>query len=125
MHGGYASGYEQDLFIDVERGVVVGERRFLGLFTAAAYSQSVRAIPFLQRKLRAVLDASGFAPNSHNARDLVQFVETYPRDELFIVPVDELVDVGVLEGVNLVLTWAHAPIFPPQASMREIGACEF
>jgi len=26
VHGGYASGYEQDLFIDVERGVVVGER---------------------------------------------------------------------------------------------------
>ena len=26
MHGGYGSSYEQDLFIDVERGVVVGER---------------------------------------------------------------------------------------------------
>ena len=26
MHGGYGSSYEQDLLIDVERGVVVGER---------------------------------------------------------------------------------------------------
>jgi hypothetical protein len=48
-----------------------------------------------------------------------------PFRGLVWVGIDELVDVGVLEGVNLVLTWAHAPIFPPQASMREIGACEF
>jgi hypothetical protein len=33
--------------------------------------------------------------------------------------------VGVLKGVNLVLTWAHGPIFPPQGSLREIGTCEF
>jgi hypothetical protein len=48
-----------------------------------------------------------------------------PFGGLVRVGIDELVDVGVLKGVNLVLTWAHGPIFPPQGSMREIGACEF
>jgi glutamate dehydrogenase len=78
-----------------DKGAVVRERRFLGLFTAGAYTQSVKAIPFLQRKLKAVLDASGFAPGSHNARDLVQFIETYPRDELFTADVSDLVDVAL------------------------------
>jgi glutamate dehydrogenase len=76
-------------------GRVVGERRFLGLFTAAAYTQSVRAIPFLQRKLASVLAASGFSASSHNGRDLVQFIETYPRDELFTAPVEDLLDVAL------------------------------
>jgi glutamate dehydrogenase len=77
------------------QGEVVGERRFLGLFTAGAYTQSVRMIPFLKGKLDAVLAASGFPPGSHNARDLVQFIETYPRDELFTTSVEELLTVAL------------------------------
>ena len=33
-------------------GKVVGERRFLGLFTAAAYSESVTAVPVLRHRKR-------------------------------------------------------------------------
>ena len=79
-------------------GQVSGERRFVGLFTAGAYTQSVRAIPFLSRKLDAVLEAGGFSPNSHNGRDLLQFVETYPRDELFSISPEELLDVALQVG---------------------------
>ncbi len=74
-----------------EHGEVIGERRFLGLFTAAAYTESVMRIPVLRSKARAVLDDSGFAPSSHSGKDLLQILETYPRDELFHTPVDELV----------------------------------
>lgn len=78
-----------------DQGEVCGERRFLGLYTAGAYTQSVRMIPYLKNKLSELLTASGFPSGSHNARDLVQFVETYPRDELFTTDVPELLDVAL------------------------------
>ncbi|MFE4664225.1 NAD-glutamate dehydrogenase [Streptomyces sp. NPDC056716] len=71
-------------------GNVVGERRFLGLFSSAAYTESVRRVPVIRRKVQAVLKRAGFSPNSHDGRDLLQIMETYPRDELFQTPVDEL-----------------------------------
>ncbi|MFC4329883.1 NAD-glutamate dehydrogenase [Streptomyces andamanensis] len=71
-------------------GEVIGERRFLGLFSSAAYTESVRRVPVIRRKVEEVLDLAGFSPNSHDGRDLTQILETYPRDELFQTPVAEL-----------------------------------
>lgn len=77
-----------------QRGEVVGERRLLGLFTAAAYAQSVRNIPLLRLKCEQVMRLSGYAEDSHGGKDLLQFLETYPRDELFQADVEELLDVS-------------------------------
>ncbi|WP_086695101.1 NAD-glutamate dehydrogenase [Streptomyces recifensis] len=71
-------------------GNVVGERRFLGLFSSAAYTESVRRVPVIRRKVDEVLERAGFSPNSHDGRDLLQILETYPRDELFQTPPAEL-----------------------------------
>ncbi|MEV7996477.1 NAD-glutamate dehydrogenase [Streptomyces sp. NPDC086077] len=73
-----------------EQGNVVGERRFLGLFSSAAYTESVRRVPVIRRKVEEVLSRAGFSPHSHDGRDLLQILETYPRDELFQTPPDEL-----------------------------------
>ncbi|MDT0445468.1 NAD-glutamate dehydrogenase [Streptomyces johnsoniae] len=73
-----------------EQGRVVGERRFLGLFSAAAYTGTVRRIPVIRRYVADVLAAAGFAHDSHSGRDLLQILETYPRDELFQTPVRTL-----------------------------------
>ncbi|AXG78147.1 NAD-glutamate dehydrogenase [Streptomyces paludis] len=72
------------------KGNVIGERRFLGLFSSAAYTESVRRVPVIRRKVAEVLKGAGFSPDSHDGRDLLQILETYPRDELFQTPVDEL-----------------------------------
>ncbi|MBA0049501.1 NAD-glutamate dehydrogenase [Streptomyces sp. AJS327] len=81
-------------YIGVKRfdaeGNVVGERRFLGLFSSAAYTESVRRVPVIRRKVSEVLAGAGFAPDSHAGRDLLQILETYPRDELFQTDVDPL-----------------------------------
>ncbi|MFD6230808.1 NAD-glutamate dehydrogenase [Streptomyces sp. NPDC060232] len=71
-------------------GNVIGERRFLGLFSSAAYTESVRRVPVIRRKVAEVLERAGFSPSSHDGRDLTQILETYPRDELFQTPVDQL-----------------------------------
>ncbi|CAL9560746.1 NAD-glutamate dehydrogenase [Streptomyces sp. NPDC057362] len=73
-----------------ENGNVVGERRFLGLFSSAAYTESVRRVPVVRRKVEEVLERAGFSPNSHDGRDLLQILETYPRDEMFQTSVEEL-----------------------------------
>ena len=73
-----------------DAGEVVGERRFLGLFTSAAYNESIQRIPVLRRKAAEVLARSGFSSNSHSGKDLLQILETYPRDELFQIGSDDL-----------------------------------
>ncbi|GAA1903319.1 NAD-glutamate dehydrogenase [Streptantibioticus ferralitis] len=71
-------------------GNVTGERRFLGLFSSAAYTESVSRVPVIRRKVQEVLSGAGFTPDSHDGRDLLQILETYPRDELFQTSADEL-----------------------------------
>ncbi|WP_058044210.1 NAD-glutamate dehydrogenase [Streptomyces roseifaciens] len=71
-------------------GNVVGERRFLGLFSSAAYTESVRRVPVVRRKVQQVLADAGFTPDSHDGRDLLQILETYPRDELFQIAAEQL-----------------------------------
>jgi glutamate dehydrogenase len=75
-------------------GRVVGERRFLGLFTHMAYTDSITRIPILRRKLTEVYEASGISAASHDGRDLAEFMEKYPREELFQTPTGELAEVA-------------------------------
>ena len=71
-------------------GEVTGERRFLGLLSSAAYTESILRIPLVMEKAQAVLKRSGFDPRSHAGKALMDTLETYPRDELLHTPVDEL-----------------------------------
>ena len=77
-----------------ENGEVVGERRFLGLFSSAAYTESVTRIPVLREKATEVIDAVGLDPKSHAGKALMDVLETYPRDELFQTPVEDLVPIA-------------------------------
>ena len=75
-----------------DQGNVIGERRFLGVYAASAYNHSVVDIPVLRRKYEVARDTLGFVPQSHSAKDLLQFFETYPRDELFQIEVGRLTE---------------------------------
>ena len=81
-----------------EAGGVIGERRFLGLFTHNAYHASPREIPILRRKVDAVLGRAAFPSGSHDEKALLEILETYPRDELFQISVDDLfrISMGIL-----------------------------
>ncbi len=77
-----------------ESGEVVGERRFLGLFSSAAYTESLTRIPVIRVKAQQVIDDAGFDPLSHTGKALMDVLETYPRDELFQTPIEELVPIA-------------------------------
>src|SRR6185312_9139553 len=77
-----------------DTGRVIGERRFLGLYTHKAYRAHPSEIPLVRRKYEAVLARADFPPESHNYKALVEILETHPRDELFQTPVGELFDIA-------------------------------
>jgi glutamate dehydrogenase len=78
-----------------DAGRVTGERRFLGLFSSAAYQRGVRSVPLLRQKVARLLDRLGFDSRGHNARTLRHLLDTFPRDELFQVSDDELAEIGL------------------------------
>ena len=79
-------------------GNVIGERRFLGLFTSNVYYQSASEIPFIRRKIIRVLNRANFAHSSYDGKTLKAILEFTPRDELFQFSEDALFDyaMGVL-----------------------------
>ncbi|MDN3651382.1 NAD-glutamate dehydrogenase [Thalassotalea ponticola] len=82
-----------------EQGHVIAEERFLGLFGSAFYNDSALNLPIIRHKVQRVCQASGFAPNSHAYKTLINILETYPRDEILQSSIDELVKTvkGVLQ----------------------------
>ena len=78
-----------------DKGKVVGERLFVGLFTSVAYSKSPRAIPLLRRKVDRIIARAGFAPASHDGKALAHTLENYPRDELLQISEDDLLDIAM------------------------------
>ncbi|MDP2238590.1 MAG: NAD-glutamate dehydrogenase [Burkholderiales bacterium] len=81
-------------YVGVQRfdasGAVCGEHRFLGLFTSTAYMAAPGEIPLLRRKVAEVIKRAGLAPASHAGKALHNVLATYPRDELFQISTDEL-----------------------------------
>jgi glutamate dehydrogenase len=75
------------------KGKVVGEHRFLGLFTSVAYNRNPRDIPLLRRKVARIIQRAAFPRSSHAGKALANILETYPRDELFQTPDEELYDI--------------------------------
>jgi glutamate dehydrogenase len=75
-------------------GEVVGEHRFLGLFTASAYADSVLRIPYVKDKVAEVMAKSGFPMESHSGKDLLGILESYPRDEVFQASTAQLLEVA-------------------------------
>jgi glutamate dehydrogenase len=94
--------YLDDLAVGVfdAHGLPIARRQFLGLFTSAAYHESVLRIPILRRKVAALLEQMAFSPTSHSGRDVIEILEDYPRDELVQASLDEL-EQAVVEILDL------------------------
>ncbi len=79
-------------------GRLIGERRFLGLWTSEAYDSNPRDIPLLRRKVEKVAEHFALAPDSHDGKALQHVLESFPREELFQATIPELVRIvtGIL-----------------------------
>jgi glutamate dehydrogenase len=78
-------------------GEVIGQHRFLGLYTSAVYTMEPQLIPVLRRKVSRVLELSNLDQSGHERRELERVLQVFPRDELFQSSIEEL-----FETVNAV-----------------------
>ena len=76
------------------RGECIGEQRFLGLYASAAYNDTIHDIPLLDVRAEDVLRLTGLSADSHSGKDILQILETYPRDELFQTSPQQLADIA-------------------------------
>ncbi|MEO7773905.1 MAG: NAD-glutamate dehydrogenase [Steroidobacteraceae bacterium] len=73
-----------------KRGRLIGEWRFLGLWTSVVFRESPQQVPMLRQKLQRVIAHFAFDAASHDGKRLQQIVETYPREELLQASAQEL-----------------------------------
>ncbi|MEE8294545.1 MAG: hypothetical protein V3R64_02430, partial [Sphingomonadales bacterium] len=81
-----------------QNGKPIGERQFVGLFTSQSYMRSPREVPILRKKVKNVQKRSPYGSTSHAGKAITHILETFPRDELFLVTESKLLEVvlGVL-----------------------------
>ncbi len=81
-----------------KKGVAIGERRFIGLLTSVAYSESPRNIPLLRHKVQKVFEKAQVDELGHRGKALSHIIETYPREELFQSSIQDLArtTIGIL-----------------------------
>ena len=73
-----------------EAGEVIGQHRFIGLYTSSVYTMNPNLIPILRRKVEQILALSNMEWAEHESRELARVVEVFPRDELFQSSVQDL-----------------------------------
>jgi glutamate dehydrogenase len=78
-----------------DTGELLGEYRFLGLYTQAAFTESVTQIPVLRRKVDRMLETAGVDAESHDGKALVEILEGYPREELFEITAEQLAPIAM------------------------------
>jgi len=77
------------------KGNLIGQWLFVGLFTSVAYNRVPSSIPLLRRRVQLTMERSGFVPNSHDGKALLNILESYPRDELFQINDDTLYETAM------------------------------
>jgi len=92
-----------------DQGEAIGEIRFVGLFTSESFTEPTRNIPVLRKKAEWVMHQAGFAPGGHNAKTLRKIIEYYPREELWQISRDELLETA--RGVLHLLDRPRARVF--------------
>jgi glutamate dehydrogenase len=102
-------------------GEVSGEHRFLGLWTSSAYHKPPSEIPLLRRKLDAVIQHFGLPALSHDAKSVVNVIETFPRDELFQTPATELIP--IVRGIVNLYERRRVRLFVRRDSYERFYSC--
>jgi glutamate dehydrogenase len=76
-------------------GKLLGEHRFIGLYTSTAYKSHPKDIPFLRRKIALVMQNSKLSPKGHSGKELLDILASLPRDDLFQASTDELTQLAL------------------------------
>ncbi len=92
-----------------DEGEVIGEARFLGLYTSQVYLMSPWDIPLIRTKVAKVFELYGLEETSHDGKNFRQILETFPRNEIFLSSGSELFE--TLRGVTQIAERAMVRLF--------------
>ncbi len=102
-------------------GRFAGMRIFLGLHTSTAYSRNSQDIPWLRLKVGQVIERSGLDPSGHSGKALVHILNTYPRDDLFQMDVEQLFD--ITRGILLLAERLRTALFVWRDPFNRFVSC--
>jgi len=102
-------------------GEVIGEYRFMGLYTSAVYSSSPTKIPLIREKVAKVFDLTGLEASTHYGKSFIQILETFPRDEIFLSSGTELYE--ILLGVAKINERAMVRLFVRRDPFGKFFSC--
>jgi glutamate dehydrogenase len=71
---------------------VIGEVRFLGLLTSAAYTQPATGIPILRKKALDILEKMELPPGGHLSKEMLYTINNLPRDDFMHATVELLTE---------------------------------
>ncbi|PHQ79528.1 MAG: NAD-glutamate dehydrogenase, partial [Coxiella sp. (in: Bacteria)] len=74
---------------------LIGERRYIGLYTSTAYNCDPLLIPFLRHKVSFIMKKSQLPMDSHSGKDLRHILSNLPRDDLFQATTIELYNLSM------------------------------
>ncbi|MTE13313.1 NAD-glutamate dehydrogenase [Nocardia aurantiaca] len=66
-----------------DSGAVIGQHLFIGVFTVTALHENVLDIPVIDRRVRSIIEASGFDLDSFSGQEMLEVIQSFPRTELF------------------------------------------
>lgn len=112
-------------YIGVKRfnreGKLIGERRFIGLYTSTAYKSHPKDIPFLRHKISIVLQNSKLSTRGHSGKALMDILATLPRDDLFQASTKELTELAL--GILHIQERHRIRLFVRQDAYRRFVSC--
>lgn len=81
-------------YIGVKRfnteGKLIGEQRFIGLFTSSAYQAEPYTIPLLRNKISKIIESKQLLKNSHAYKTILDIIHDFPRNDLFEGDIQDL-----------------------------------
>lgn len=104
-----------------ENGNLIGEHRFIGLYTSTAYTSNPKYIPFVRRKVAVIMRNSNLSPVGHAGKALLNILETLPRDDLFQANTDELTELAI--GILHLQERKRIRLFVRQDAYRRFVSC--
>ena len=102
-------------------GKVIGEHRFLGLYTTSAFNTPPKDIPYLRLKVERLLERADLPAKSHRAKLLMDIVDFYPRDELFQISDDDLF--RIVTGILHMQERQRVRLFVREDAYRRFVTC--
>ncbi|MES9904877.1 MAG: NAD-glutamate dehydrogenase [Sedimenticola sp.] len=105
------------------KGNVNGLYYILGLFTSAAYSSPPKNIPLLRQKRKEIFNQARLSSGNHSGRVLDNILTTYPRDDLFQLSVEQLLEISL--GMLNLQERQRTRIFVSQDIFKRYYSCLF